>query len=155
MNAARESARRLTTALLKIDEVYFANAQKNATKASELCLMYALDDGNPHSQRQIAEEWLIPKTTINTIVKQWERRGLLTLSSMPGKRREMLLSLTETGKAHVEKQLDLVYWAESQAAAKTMARYSGAFIEAVEYFGQALKEAFDSAPAEGASPSGI
>ena len=139
MSAMREDARRLTTALFKIDEVYFANAQKNATKESELCLMYALDDGGPHSQRQIAEEWLIPKTTLNTIVKQWEREGLLTLSSMPGKRREMRVSLTEAGRA---------------CAKRSLARDSDEFVEAVEFFGQALKDAFDSAAAPAAAEEG-
>lgn len=154
MSAMREDARRLTTALFKIDEVYFANAQKNATKESELCLMYALDDGGPHSQRQIAEEWLIPKTTLNTIVKQWEREGLLTLSSMPGKRREMRVSLTEAGRACAKRSLRPVYQAEELALAKTMARYSNEFVEAVEFFGQALKDAFDSAAAPAAAEEG-
>lgn len=143
MDFIREKARRLTIALFKIDEIYFTNEQKISIKESELCLMYALDDGKSHSQRQVSEQWLIPKTTLNTIVKQWERKGLLTLSAIPGKRREMQISLTEAGKKYAEASLDFMYQAENQAVQKTLERYSDTFIEALEYFGGALNEAFE------------
>ena len=44
--------------------------------------------------------------------------------------------------------------AEELALAKTMARYSDEFVEAVEFFGQALKDAFDSAAAPAAAEEG-
>lgn len=148
MEAIRAQARRLIIALYNIDETYFDNAHKQAVKESELCLMYALDDGRPHSQREIVQEWLIPKTTLNTIVKQWEREGLLELSSIPGKRRERAISLTEAGKAQAQRTLAVVYRAEEKAVAKTAERYSAQFIEAVEYFSAALKEAFEEETGE-------
>lgn len=148
MESMRSQARRLTIALFNIDQTYFTNEQQNHIKESELCLMYALDDGIPHSQRQISEEWLIPKTTLNTIVKQWERDGLLTLSPIPGKRREMQISLTDAGKKYAEKSLAFIYRAEKMAVARTLARYSDVFIEAIEYFGTALKESFENPDTE-------
>ena len=71
----REIARRLMLALYKIDEIYYMNEGKKKLAYSELCVMYALDDGKPHSQREISQEWLVPKTTVNTIVKRWKKRG--------------------------------------------------------------------------------
>lgn len=139
----RKIARRLTLALFNIDEIYFKNEKKKAVKHSELCLMYALDDGKTHSQRQISEEWLIPKTTLNTIVKKWERDGLLTLSVISGKRREMQISLTETGKIYAKQKLNFIYKAEEEAVKRTCEQFSDEFIEAIEFFGTALKEAFE------------
>lgn len=143
MPTNRQHARRLTLALYKIDEVYSLNDKRKSINTSELCLMYALDDGEPHSQSRIAREWLIPKTTLNTIVKQWERNDLLTLEAMPGARREMCIRLTGEGKRHAAAMLAPVYEAEETAICKTLERYPDQFIEAIEYFGSALKKAFE------------
>lgn len=146
--AIREYAKRLAIASFNIDKIYAINEQKTGMKESELCLMYALDDGEPHSQKWIAEEWRIPKTTLNTIVKQWEREGLLTLSTIPGKRREMQISLTEKGKELCRRKLGGIYQAEEIAVAETIGQYSTAFVEATEYYEAALQRAFDSLEAD-------
>ena len=35
-----------------------------------MCLLYALDDGQMHSQNDICLQWEIPRSTLNTIIKQ-------------------------------------------------------------------------------------
>lgn len=53
--------------------------RKLGVKGNALALLYALNDGRAHSQKQISEDWLIPKTTINTIVKEFTDIGYVTL----------------------------------------------------------------------------
>ena len=62
-------------AVNKIDGLYYFAAKKLGLKANSLALLYALDDGQPHSQKRICEEWLIPRTTINTVVKECVAKG--------------------------------------------------------------------------------
>lgn len=138
----REKARRLILALYNIDEVYFLNEGKRKISDAELSVMYALDDGKPHSQREISQEWLVPKTSVNTIVKRWEKEGLLTQTPIPGKRREMYIMLTDAGREYAKTFMGFLYKAEEQALKKTLDKYSEEFIEAMEYFGESLKEAF-------------
>ena len=69
-----EAVRRLIIAINKIDGSYYFYARKLGVKENTLALLYELDDGHPHSQKQISEDWQIPKTTINTIVKQLVQR---------------------------------------------------------------------------------
>ena len=83
------------------------------------------------------------KTTINTIAKRWETEGLTIQTPTPGKRREMQITLTETGKAYAKGFLSFIYKAEDTALQKTLNRYSDTFIEALEYFDENLKEAFE------------
>ncbi len=149
MSNIRNKAKRLILALYNIDEIYYTSEKKKRLSDAELCIMYALDDGAPHSQREIAEEWLVPKTTINTITKRWENEGLLTQTPIPGKRREMQITLTEAGKEYSKKFLEFIYNAEDKALQKTLDRYSDTFIEAIEYFGKSLKEAFEESNSEG------
>lgn len=143
MDDIRKTAKRLSLALCSIDKTYYLSEKKKRLSDAELCIMYTLDDGEPHSQKEIAEEWLVPKTTINTITKRWETEGLIIQTPIPGKRREMQITLTETGKAYAKGFLSFIYKAEDTALQKTLNRYSDTFIEALEYFDENLKEAFE------------
>lgn len=139
----RKIARRLMLALYKIDEIYYMNEGKRKLAYSELCVMYALDDGKPHSQKEISQEWLVPKTTVNTIVKKWEKEGILTLNPIPGKKREKYIILTEAGREYAKDFMGFIYRAEEKALQKTLDKYSDEFIKGLEFFGENLKEAFD------------
>lgn len=139
----KDITRRLILALNNVDEVYLINEKKRKLSDAELCLMYALDDGKPHSQKEISSGWLIPKTTLNTITKRWEKDGLLIQTPIPGKRREMQITLTEVGEKYAKGFLSFIYEAEEKALKKTLEQYSDEFIEAIEYFGRCLKEAFE------------
>lgn len=138
----RKTARRLILALYNIDEVYYLNEGQKKISDAELSVMYALDDGKPHSQREISQEWLVPKTSVNTIVKRWEKEGLLTQTPIPGKRREMHIMLTDAGREYAKDFMNFLYKAEDKALKKTLDKYSEEFIEAIEYFGESLKESF-------------
>ncbi len=139
----RELARKLTLALNKIDVIYLAGEQGKKITDAEYCFMYALDDGKPHSQMEICREWLIPKTTLNTIVKRWEREGFLVQNAIAGRRREMAISLTNSGKEYVREHLAYMYHAEEIALKKTLEQYDKTFIYAIEDFGKHLKKAFE------------
>ena len=139
----RDIARRLILALYNIDEVYYLNEGRKKISDAELSVMYALDDGRPHSQREISQEWLVPKTTVNTIVKRWEKEGLLTQTPIQGKRREMNIMLTDAGREYAKSFMSFLYKAEDKALKKTLDKYSDEFIEVIEYFGESLKEAFE------------
>lgn len=142
MSDMRLTARRLILALNKIDEIYLAGEQNSPVSDEELCMMYALDDGQPHSQRDICMEWMLKKSTVNTIVKRWSSEGYITMQPIPGKRREMQILLTDSGKTYISAFLAPFYRAEEMALEKTLDKYPEEFISAVEFFGQALKDAF-------------
>ncbi|MCY7009273.1 MarR family transcriptional regulator [Fusobacterium simiae] len=140
MKIERTYARRLTTAIFKINGIENSIDKKVGIGYAELCLMYALDDGLPHSQKQISEEWEISKTTLNTIVKRWEREGILILNKIPGKRREMEISLTDIGLKKAKEALKRVYLAEEFAIKETIKKYSDMFIEVLEFYAESLKK---------------
>lgn len=143
MEDTRKMMRKFTIALNNIDEVYCSDTSQIGVKESELWLLYALDDGKTHSQKSICEEWGFPRTTLNTTIKQAEAAGHLTLTPIPGKRREMNICLTETGTRYAKQVLSSIYEAEDQAIKATMERYTADFISALEYFSVCLKSAFE------------
>lgn len=130
-------------AISKLEKTYEARSSKYGSQSSEFWLMYTLDDGQPHSQKQICDEWGFPKTTLNSIIKKCETAGYLTLLPIPGKRREMEICLTENGKAYAKQLLDYFYQAENKAMEETLTRYPAEFIDAIKYYNKCLESEFD------------
>ena len=132
MEENRQIMRALATAMNRIDQMYCDDVTRIGVKASELWLLYALDDGAPHSQKQICQEWGLPKTTLNTTLK--------------GKRRERQICLTAAGQAYARQVLRPIYGAEDAALQATLDRYGpavvAALVEAVDYFGRCLRDSF-------------
>lgn len=143
MDQYRATVRRLSLALANLDLAYMLSQKISSVSEAELYMMYVLDDDEPHSQKEIAEQCLIPRTTVNAITKRWVNEGLLTKTPIPGKRREMTISFTEAGREYAKKFLPSLYRAEDKAMAETLERYSDRFIEALEYFSGRLKNAFE------------
>ena len=131
-----EAIRRLMFAGTRIDGAYYLYARRRGIKENALTLLYALDDGEPRTQTQLCAEWLIPKTTINTNVRELKQAGLVELCAMPHSR-EKAVGLTEKGKAFAEEVLKQVYEVERRAIEATLERYSREFVDAMDCFADA------------------
>lgn len=145
----KSKARRLTLAIYNIDQSYTYNERKRRMSRAELNIMYALDDGLPHSQAELCRDWLVPKTTMNTIIRRWEKEGLAVQVPVRGKRREMTIRLTDKGKEYVRTYMDPIYNVEEKALERTIAKYGDTFIEALEDFSLNIFTAFSEEKDEG------
>lgn len=133
--------RRLMLATTKIDGAYYLFSRRLGIKENVLVLLYALDDGKPHSQKQICEDWLVPKTTINTNVKELVRAGYVMLYPGAGTR-EKIIGLTDAGKAYTEQIMRRVYEAEQAAMKRTLQQFSPQFVDAIVFFADCLHNEF-------------
>ena len=107
-----------------------------------MTLLWALDDGAPHTQRQICRDWLIPKTTVNTNVKALAAAGYLEL--LPARDgREKQIALTPAGRAYAGQVLAGIYAAEREAMEETVAALGAEFVGAMEQFADRLCAALD------------
>ena len=75
--------------IYQIDYFYAEVAKKSGVKPNLMWILYALNDGESHSQKEISISWDIPITTINTIVKELNDDGYVDLIHIPGKRRDI------------------------------------------------------------------
>jgi len=110
----REFFYRFGKLIYKIDYFYAEIAKKSNVKPNLMWILYALDDGKSHSQKEISISWDIPITTINTIVKELINDGYVDLIHIEGTRREMNIILTESGKEYSKKVLRDVYLIEEK-----------------------------------------
>lgn len=143
MKKAEEIARQVILATTKIDGAYYLFARKFGMKEHILTVLYALDDGMPHTQKQIGEDWLIPKTTINTCVKELTSAGYVRLLSAQGTR-EKTIVITDAGKLYTERILKCVYESERAAMERTLEVYSPEFADAIDYFAECIRDEFQN-----------
>lgn len=156
MKLVRKQIAQLMTALNRINCCYAVCAQSAALKENELMILYALADGVPYSQKQICDEWGIPRTTMNTIIKDWKARGLVQLEPIPGKRREMNILLTDAGQKLADSVLDKIFEMENAAMQETVDEFSPEFIRVLRIYETRLrahcKRLFGEAPSVPFSP---
>lgn len=115
MNQAREKVRLLLRIFYNIDTQYARAVRRTGYKPNLLMLFYSLDNNKPMSQKQICEDWCIPKTTVNTLIKECEQQGYITFEAVKGQRREKVVILTEAGKKYAQQLLSTMYKAEEDA----------------------------------------
>ncbi len=142
MDTNYETVRRIMLAINEIDGIYYYFARHLGINENTSAFLYALADEKTHSQKEISDEWLIPRTTINTIVKNMVADGIIAVGSEQCAK-EKAISLTKKGKEYVDRLFDDVFAFEEKAIKDTLQKYSFEFVEALEYFESRLWEGFN------------
>lgn len=137
----RSEIRRLVDATNVIDHAYLVKGRSMAVKPNIVVLMYALANDETLSQSKLHNNWLLPLSTINTIVTECRNAGYITLEPIPGKRRECYLRFTARGREFAELILSEIHAAEEEAMRATVERFSPEFIEALEYYAEKFRQA--------------
>ena len=139
----KHEVRRLAKAACTLDGIYWYIAKGSGVKENLLWLLYALDDGESHTQKQICEDWLFPKTTINTLIKECQGLGYIDLRRIPGRGRELEICLTDTGRAYAERCLSMMYDIEDTALVEALKDCSPSFIADFERFVESFQAAME------------
>ncbi len=142
MKDKNEQIRKIMISINRIDGVYYQWARWIGLKDNMLSLLYALSDGKPYTQKQICDEWLIPKTTINTVIKECVVNGYVVLHHEPHTR-EKLIRLTDKGKEFADGIIRSVRLAEMEAFDETLKKYPVELAEIFAEFADQLKSAYE------------
>lgn len=134
-----DALRSLLIAINKIDGMYYLCSRKLGIKYTTLTLLYAIGDRKSHSQKKICDDWLIPKTTLNTIVKDMVNAGYITLSA-ENHSREKEIRLTDLGHIYSETLVKHFTDSEQIAIEKSLQKFSPEYIEAFDFFSCVLCE---------------
>ena len=137
MISTREKIRRLMIAIDQIDEAYYKALRTLGIKSNAFVLFYAIADGKPYSQKRICDEWSVPRTTLNTVVQEYIKKGYIRL--VPTGRKEKEIVLTSEGKAFAEEFLAPVFLAEEEAMGPFL---SSALVEQIENLAKRIKNEF-------------
>lgn len=141
MKNKRDKVKQLSKILYNIDTQYIKVVRQMGYKANMFWLLYSLDNNDPMSQKQICEDWDMPKTTLNTLIKECEGLGYITFESVKGERREKVIILTESGKKYAKQIMNKIYKAEEEAFYALEERDK--FISLAQNFLDNLKSSFE------------
>ena len=95
----------LNVAFNRVRGAYALWAKENQVGYHEMMVLYALQEGSCHTQRQICDQYLLPKQTINNIISFLQAQGYLKLVSDTADRREKRLALTVSGQQYTDQLL--------------------------------------------------
>lgn len=136
----RQRFRQLMKSVNRV-EFTFEEIQRSLGEQGKLgWLFYILDDGRAHSQHQIAKDWMIPRSTLNAIVKKAQEAGFVELRPVPKTRRELEVFLTPKGQEAADQLLTPYKELEDQALQETIEKYSDHFIEVFDFFSKNLEK---------------
>ena len=125
-------------ALYHVAAFYDEFAKQSNVSSALLWVLYALNDGNPHTQIEISNDWELPKTTVNTVIKEMQKDGYALLVPIKGKRREMSIVLTESGKAFADNVLSDLYKKEAEVF-KSLSTDEQEIVKVLEKLAKKLK----------------
>lgn len=95
--------------IYRVDGFYAEYAKKCNVKENLLWILYALNDGKEHSQKEICDSWDLPRSTVNTIMKELENDDYVMLNQIKGEKRELNVVLTLKGKEYADNLLSELY----------------------------------------------
>lgn len=125
-------------ALYHVDSFYDEFAKQSNVSSALLWVLYALNDGNSHTQIEISNDWELPKTTVNTVIKEIQKNGYVDLIPIKGRRREMSIVLTESGKKYADRVLADLYKKEAEVY-KVLSSEEYAIVAVLEKIAKKLK----------------
>lgn len=77
-------------------------AKRHGLSLNSLLILYSFYEDEICTQKQICRKWLIPKQTVNSVLKDFEKQELLKLIPDPLDKRNKQISLTAKGRAYTE-----------------------------------------------------
>ena len=139
----RDKIKKLVDATNVIDHAYLVKGRSLAVKPNIVVLLYALTGDENLSQSKLHNNWLLPLSTINTIVTECRSADYITLEPIPGKQRECVLRLTQKGRRFADLILAEIHAAEEKAMRETLERFSPEFVEALDFYAKSFHNALN------------
>ena len=113
----RDQIKLLCTYFCRQNELYAVLAKRQGISYNTLLTLYAIDQDQGSTQSQLANIWLIPKQTLNTVIRSLMEKGYVTLKAGQNQK-EKLVYFTQDGQEYASRVLQDVYRMEDQAIAQ-------------------------------------
>ena len=133
----REQMDRIDMDICRSAALYGEWAKNHGITYNMLVVLCALDQAPDCTQKQISVERMIPKQTVNTIIKELERKGYLQISEGE---REKRVSFTENGRVYAGAILEKLYQLEDRVMERMGPEMCRAMLESQRAFTQALSQ---------------
>lgn len=103
----KNELRELFNIFNETNKAYNELASKVGLSYNQMVILYYLQSHNNVTQKNIVNDMLIPKQTINTILNNWINAGYISFENKLTKKNKVIL-LTEYGKKELEPKITYV-----------------------------------------------
>lgn len=124
--------------IVRFRGLYSAWAKRWGISYNEMLVLYTIRDNGHCTQKQICDDYLLPRQTMNHVISEMRKRGLLTVSPENGSGREKAFVLTEEGQdyaAPILEDLDRIEKSAIHAVGRdgmeTLSELMGAYNDAL------------------------
>lgn len=93
---------RLAEFTASLDSTFESYAKTQTVLLSELFVLYSFYHKKSLTQKDICDEWALPKQTVHTICKNLIAQSFVQMQDNPSDKRAKLLSLTDTGENYAK-----------------------------------------------------
>ena len=104
----------------EIDDTINQWIKKLGLSYNHFAVLYSLANApnGQCTQKQISDEWYLPKQTVFNICKEYKEKGWIEFEISPNDKREKIMRLTADGKAQAEPVLQATQSISEQALAE-------------------------------------
>ncbi len=113
-NEVKEQIALLNSAMSRVLNVYENLAKKHGLNYNSLMVLYTMYEVDVCTQKTVSQRWLIPKQTVHSILKEFEKKGYIYFEPYPNNKREKILKLTPEGRLFADSVLEKVNYIEEK-----------------------------------------
>ena len=124
--------------------VYENLAKKYGLNYNSLMVLYTLYEIDVCTQKTVSQRYLIPKQTVHSISKEFEKKGYIYFEPYPSSKREKIIKLTHEGHIFADPIIEKVNYIEEKTMENIGSKTCCALVESTmthcEEFERIFKE---------------
>lgn len=128
--------------IIKFRSVYFLWSKKNKINYNQLLVLYALRDYPYCTQKQICDNYLLPRQTINHTFEILKKNKIICINNKLNSKKEKAFVLTSYGKRYAEKIFFSLNKMEDQLIEKMGLNKIKQMVKLMEEYDQILFNSF-------------
>ena len=134
----KDLGKRFDEAFQKMDRAYERYARSCGMTYSSLALLQLIWERQPCTQKDLCEWTMLPKQTVNSIVMDFYKQGLLEMLELPEDRRHKAIRRSSEGRGLTDRILPRISRAEGCSIQQFTQEEKAVFFRLLEQFAAAF-----------------
>lgn len=130
-------------AIIRCQRVYSVWAKKNKVSYNRMLVLYTIREYGSCTQKQVCDSYMLPRQTVNHVITEMRKEGILAVSEEMSRGKEKALVLTESGEEYSERLLHSLSLMEERAAAQLGAERIRMMTELFMEYDRVLEDALE------------
>lgn len=144
-NNASKLVKRYYHVWCEMNKIYADWAKKHDISYNAMLVLYSLWEGKIYcTQKMICNQWMLPKQTVNSILKDFEKKGLVCFDPSFYDQRTRGIRLTDAGIEYAKPIIPSLQKLEAEVMEKLGEAKANAIIENTSLYIEYFKEGMDN-----------